>query len=258
MAVLICLCGFTSSVRAACAWTGSYEGVVTSVRDYATLDVDGRLQVHLIAAEIVRPPDGNEDVAISPIARQAAAELTALVGKPVMLRYGGRKTDRYGRHLAHVFLKSGEQNWLQARLIARGLARTYSDKDNKLCIGDLLKLEQEARRTKRGLWALDRFKVITSQELRRLAKSVNSFQLVEGRVRKVSRIRRRVFINFGANWREDFTAMIAPRDVRSFTRAGIDLLALAGQVIRVRGWITLVNGPSIKVTHPEQIEIVGK
>jgi hypothetical protein len=45
--------------------------------------------------------------------------------------------------------------------------------------------------------------------------------------------------------------------VRTFRREGIDLLATAGQRVRVRGWIRSYNGPVIDVTHPEQIQLIG-
>ena len=51
---------------------------------------------------------------------------------------------------------------------------------------------------------------------------------------------------------------IAPRDRLLFEREGIDLEALEGRVVRVRGWVESWNGPMIKVTHPEQIEVLGE
>jgi micrococcal nuclease len=44
--------------------------------------------------------------------------------------------------------------------------------------------------------------------------------------------------------------------VGAFTAAGIDLKALAGKRLRVRGWVMWRNGPMIEATHPEQIELL--
>ena len=43
----------------------------------------------------------------------------------------------------------------------------------------------------------------------------------------------------------------------AFTAAGIDLTALAGKRLRVRGWVMWRNGPMIEATHPEQIELLA-
>ena len=72
----------------------------------------------------------------------------------------------------------------------------------------------------------------------------------------VAEVRGRIYLNFGDDWRRDFTVRIAPRDKRAFARAGLDLLALEGRTIRVRGWIKWRDGPMIDATHPEQIELV--
>jgi hypothetical protein len=47
---------------------------------------------------------------------------------------------------------------------------------------------------------------------------------------------------------------IAPEDMKSFRQARFDVKKLAGQNIRVRGWIELYNGPEIEVTTPGAIE----
>ena len=49
---------------------------------------------------------------------------------------------------------------------------------------------------------------------------LHSFQLVEGRVRAAAVVRGRGYLNFGPDWREDFTVSIAPRDRRRFEAAG--------------------------------------
>jgi hypothetical protein len=77
-----------------------------------------------------------------------------------------------------------------------------------------------------------------------------------GRVRETAEVRGRIFLNFGEDWREDFTVMIAPKRTDSFEDAGMDLLGLKGRWIRVRGWIESYNGPMIEATHPEQIEVM--
>ena len=47
-----------------------------------------------------------------------------------------------------------------------------------------------------------------------------------------------------------------PEDMKFFTAATLDPRTLTGKTVRVRGWISLLNGPEIGLTHPEQIEIL--
>ena len=71
-----------------------------------------------------------------------------------------------------------------------------------------------------------------------------------------ARVRGRIYLNFGTNWRDDYTVSVAPSNARTFIEAGLGPEALAGRRIRVRGWIYERNGPMIDATHPEQIELV--
>ncbi|MFP6688588.1 MAG: hypothetical protein VCD31_04600 [Alphaproteobacteria bacterium] len=88
-----------------------------------------------------------------------------------------------------------------------------------------------------------------------VADDVGSFQLVEGRVMDSAIVRRSGYVNFGADWKSDFTISIAPRDRKLFGPEGEDILALKGRIVRGRGWIKSFNGAMIEATHPEQIEV---
>ena len=81
-----------------------------------------------------------------------------------------------------------------------------------------------------------------------------TFQIVEGTVITASVTRGRAFINFGADYRTDFTVTIEPDDMRIFRQAKFDVRTLAGKRIRVRGWIEFYNGPEITITTPAAIE----
>ena len=41
-----------------------------------------------------------------------------------------------------------------------------------------------------------------------------------------------------------------------FARSGIDVLALEGRRIEVRGFVLEAGGPLIELSHPEQIEVL--
>jgi hypothetical protein len=80
--------------------------------------------------------------------------------------------------------------------------------------------------------------------------------LVRGRVRAVARAQEFVYLNFGEDWRRDFTVRAAARDAAGFARQGLDLEQLAGQEVLVRGPLFEANGPMIELVHPAQIEVM--
>jgi hypothetical protein len=77
--------------------------------------------------------------------------------------------------------------------------------------------------------------------------------VVQARVRDVAEVDGRVYLNFGADWRTDFTVTLAPRTARLFAEAGVAVQAYESKRVQVRGWLERYNGPLIEATHPEQI-----
>eukprot|EP00439_Symbiodinium_sp_Y106_P087745 s1_g281.t1 len=184
------------------------------------------------------------------MAADARAALMTLVGdQDVRLSYGGRRQDRYGRLLAHLHLPDGR--WVQGAMISQGMARVYSFSDNRACVRELLALETQARETQNAIWSHPYYSILKAPQQEQLLSHIDSFQLVEGTVQSAALVRGRLYLNFGDDWREDFTVTVAPSNVRHFSQ---DVEAYRGARIRVRGWIKSYNGPEIVVTHPEQIE----
>ena len=85
-----------------------------------------------------------------------------------------------------------------------------------------------------------------------------NFQIVEGTVVAVARRRNWTYLNFGPDYRLDFTIAVRAGDRQAFKGSDMVLGALAGRRLRVRGWIESWNGPLIKVSHPEQIEVLDE
>jgi hypothetical protein len=118
----------------------------------------------------------------------------------------------------------------------------------------MLTIENRARRAGEGLWRDPRFLVRSAAEDMR---ALGSFQLVEGRVVEAARRADRWYLNFGEDWRTDFTVVVPARALSDFAAAKLDY-ALKGRVIRVRGWVESFNGPMIEAVIPEQIEIIDE
>jgi len=185
-------------------------------------------------------------------AAQARALLDHLAaGKRLRLEQAGARYDRHRRLLAQATVADGP--WLQGALLEAGLARVETFADNRARAAEMLAIEAAARMAGRGLWADPRFRVLEADAAELPA---DGYHLVEGRVTKVVERRDRIYLDFGADWRRDFSVSIPRKDRARFAAAGIDPAGLAGRRLRVRGWLRIFNGPMIDATHPEQIELV--
>lgn len=216
---------------------------------------DGRV-VRL--AEIEAPSDQNANGGNDEIGRRARARLQELaIGRPLLLAFGGRR-NLDAIILAHVFDLTNRNRpiWLQAQMVRSGLARVHSWSDNRARARSLLALEDKARRVRAGLWAQPEFAILTATELAREKTPRRGFAVVEGTLREISSRDPRIYLNFGADWRTDFTASVEVNALNLWPRGADDLNALIGKRVRVRGLLRERNGPLINVDHPEQIEII--
>ena len=229
-------------------------GIVKSVVDGDTLILrDGR-EIRLVGIQAPKLPLGRRGFKAWPLAGEAKQALEKLtLGKRLTLSFGGRRMDRHGRWLAHLHTKS--RLWVQGALLKEGMARVYSFADNRAVIAEMLALEREARAAKRGIWGKDFYQVLKAEKIERRTRG---FQIVEGRVLKVALTRRRTYLNFGRDWKRDFTIVIEARSRRAFPERGARLKKLEGKRVRVRGWLRWRNGPMLTATHPEQIEVLEK
>ncbi|MBK1669896.1 hypothetical protein CKO28_17820 [Rhodovibrio sodomensis] len=178
--------------------------------------------------------------------------------------YAGRPVDRHGRMLAHLYRDAGadaswyrdagaDASWVQGAMLEAGMARVYTFADNRDLAAEMYAREDAARRQRRGIWDHPFYQVRGTNELDAL---IDTFQVVQARVRDVAEVDGRVYLNFGADWRTDFTVTLAPRTARLFAQEGVDVMAYEGKRVQVRGWLERYNRPLIDATHPEQIRIM--
>jgi endonuclease YncB( thermonuclease family) len=184
-------------------------------------------------------------------AQTALAELAA--GREVILHYERQQSDRYGRMVAHVETMSG--TWVQAELLARGLARVHTTADIAAAAASLLHIEAEARQARRGLWTHPAFRIRRPEET---ARWLDSFQIVEGRVNAVRAARSRTWIEFEGTRGETLTLSVTTVARARFRDTKFDLQSLRGTQVRVRGWVQWLDGPLIEVDHPAQIEALER
>ena len=232
------------------------EGTVASIVDGDTLRLTEGAEIRLVGIQAPKLPLGRRNFRSWPLAEESKRALAALTaGRRLLLGYGGRRIDRHGRLLAHLTLADGADAglWIQGALLEAGMARVYSFPDNRSRVADMLTRERAARAAKRGIWAHPYYAIRTPETA---ARHIGTFQLVEGRIVAAATVRGRGYLNFGENWKTDFTVSISPRTLRQRWQGGPAIAALAGKRVRVRGWLKSFNGPMIEATHPEQIEIL--
>jgi micrococcal nuclease len=85
--------------------------------------------------------------------KEASAYVRQLIsGKQVKLVYDVRKTDRYNRTLAYVYLEDG--TFLNAHLVEQGYAILMTIPPNVRHANLFVRLQEEARESGRGLWGV--------------------------------------------------------------------------------------------------------
>lgn len=205
---------------------------------------DGR-KVRIIG--INTPELAREDNPAEPYALRARDHLRGLL-KPqskIKLRWGRERKDRYGRTLAHVFLSNGEN--VSQRLLTEGLAMALTVPPN-LWQWDCYQLaEQNARKSKRGLWSHQRFQISAAKHL---DSNTRGFRQVSGVVKRVGFSKSSIWLNLDAN----FAIRIKRSDLEYFN--GVDFRALRGRKLVARGWVKYHNNQlRMRVRHPAALKI---
>jgi endonuclease YncB( thermonuclease family) len=231
------------------------SGTVAVVMDGDSFRLkNGGADVRMLAIQAPKLPKGRKGFKAWPMSSEAQDALEALMrGHTVTLRLGQNPRDRNGRILAHVVRDDGL--WLQEALVRDGWARVYTFPDNRDFAAELLKAESQARAAKRGLWRDDTYAVRAATP-EKLAADVGTFQIIEGKVVDTAKVKGRVFLNFGDDFKTDVTVVIPPDVVPMFAKAKLDPLSFKDKTIRVRGYVRSYNGPSIDISHPEQVEVL--
>ncbi len=162
--------------------------------------------------------------------------------------------DRYGRIAGQV--QTGQGTWVQLQLIRHGLARYAGGVSDQENVEALLNAENQARRERLGIWRLRRFAV---QDAAQPDGIFDGFQIVEGTVAAVGRGDGIAYLNFGADWHDDFTAGIVAR-LDQFIGPDGEVIPtiqdLTGLRIRLRGIVRRYNGPFMHIAAKDQIEIL--
>jgi len=229
--------------------------VVRAITDPMTFVLDDNQVVRL--SEIDLPVYPGEDE--NPFAVLAHQRMKALfLGQKITL-YQTRdskkgRTNAFGQDLGHIVKREADKEvWAQGVLVEEGLVRYFSSISNDDMSALLLERERVAREAQKGLWETQKWNVKTPDTV---MPYVGTIQVVEGVVSTTASKNNLIFLNFGADWKEDFTIAIESDVRRQLNKNGLNPLGLSRQKLRVRGYVEDRYGPSITLDAPDNLEIV--
>lgn len=161
-------------------------------------------------------------------------------------------TNRFNHKLGQI-IREDNKLWAQKFLLENGLAIAWPSPYTTTIWPLLLKAEKVGRESKLGVWNKED-PIIKSVD--DVSEDPYTLQLVEGKIVNLATVRNNLYLNFGQNWRTDFTVMIPVSLRQEFSRKGQNIKSWQGKTIRVRGFVEEYNGPMIKIMYADQIELL--
>ena len=239
---------FVLGLGAALSGAAGRDGALTNARALS----GGRFTAsgeEFLLADIVAPPLYALNEKTPPFFSEAKRALQALLDAGASHVVDVAPQTRWGGRVVAAHGQNGDT--LQEALARTGAVRIAPQTDDLAFIDRLLSLEAAARSERRGLWALSAYGVYTAEAAE---GAVGAFHLIEGTVLRAVAARGRFYLNFGPDYRTDFTGGARSALYRKWARDGFDLAALEGARVRIRGFVERINGPSVDIRHVRQIE----
>lgn len=243
--------------------TACGTAIITDAPDGETLTTSDGSSIQLAGIKAPEIWPRGAQYATWPHAEWSQASLQRLtIGQTVSLFCEGETVSLNGEKIAHMQLPSGE--WLQQILVGEGAVFVFPRRDHISGIPLLYAAEDRARQSNLGIWQSNKIYRTNSGNDNDVTASSNAageirtgwFQVVRGTVLNAAPVRRQIFLNFGTDWRKDFTVEISASANRAFGKANIDPLSYQMQLVEVRGWVTWKGGPHIMLEGPGQIRTI--
>jgi len=219
---------------------GEHKFNVVRVLDGDTIDLEGGIRVRLLGLDTPEKGEYLADV--------SRDWLTGMIGgRGVNLSKCDEK-DRFGRTLA-IVMREGIN--INLELLAQGLAvPMLIPPCGRNISNQVLETAARALKGKKGLYASDEYSIIDHTKA---GEYIGKKAVVSGRIKSVHRSKKVIYLNFGIDWRTDFTAVIFTGSLEKFRALSIDPEDLKGRFVYVIGRVKQYNGPEIIVRWPEQL-----
>ncbi len=233
-----------------CATT-RFDHIATAryIHDGDTLFLSGGAKVRIIGLNA--PEIAYKEKPGEPLGKEAREHLREKIrALELGLVFDEEQRDPYGRLLAHVFLRSGEN--LAVWLIQQGLAQAVIIPPNLKFAACYQDAEDRARAQGRGLWA---HRYFAARNATRVRKS--GFMRVIGCVRRVSESRKGFFLDMAAGF-----ALYVPENAvwygdTALSKVGL-MRAYLGRKVIAKGWVYRKGQKKhlMKILHPNAVETV--
>lgn len=234
-------------------WSGAEAGRVEALLSGDSLLLaDGRV-LRLAGLRAPQAPLGYAGEAPWRRAQEAEAALRRLAPEGSEIAFLAEAPAYDRRRRLRVQAAAADGVWLQAALLAAGAVQLEAEPLEPAPLRSLQAVEARALAARRGLWA-DPAHALRPAEA--AEDAIGRFAVVEGRVLAAAEVRGTGYLNFGEDWRSDFTLRLDPPVRRAFERAGLAIEALEGRRVRARGWVFASGGPMIALRHPAQLELL--
>ena len=83
-----------------------------------------------------------------------------------------------------------------------------------------------------------------------------SSPLSRGGILSVGERSRRTYLNFGADWKQDFSVTIPKRSWATMTKGAVSAASLRGRTVRVRGIVETWTGPVMEIVVGDMLEVL--
>jgi len=176
------------------------------------------------------------------------------------------QADRYRRIPAYIVIDNEENLWLQPEILRAEIGFFMPEPLNRTASPDfcdsyfLKRILQRHDHSARGLSRRDRPHLVPiyAPDSKILWQMEGNFVIIEGIVVKTYTSGKRIFWNFGDDWKIDFTAFLSTDNQTSFEKHFKPLSPIEGKQLRMRGFLDLKNGPSMRIDHPLQVELLSE
>jgi len=217
---------------------------VLRVIDGDTVEISGGDRVRLLGIDA---PERGE-----PISVRATDILKGLTTAGTVTLEVCEDRDNYGRLLATI--RTGSFN-INSILLTEGMALPMLIPPcGRPVAGDILKAAAKGALSGRGIYSLKEYMIVPHHEA---GKHIGENSVVRGKIRNLHRGKKALYLNFGLDWKTDFTAVLFREGQQRFRDLGLDPADLVGFEVLVIGKVKRYNGPEIVIRGPDQILPLG-
>ncbi len=219
---------------------GHVSEKVVRVIDGDTLEISGGERIRLLGIDA--PERG--DVLFDP----ATDRLKELTASGLVILEMCEDRDIYGRLLATVMTDSGNVNSI---LLREGMALPMLIPPcGRPVAVDVLVAAAQGALSGKGIYSLNGYGMLSPMEA---GDHIGEYVIVKGIILDLHKGEKAWHLNFGPEWKTDFTAVLFREGQQRFIDLGLDPVDLVGSEVLVIGKVKRYSGSEIIVRGPDQV-----